>query len=433
MNFLIGIMCLLLIVISLKNDGKIYNPVALFNFWWGITVFVSGFGLYGIEIPNNKTYFIILLSIISFNLGSILTNSKKYKKDIKIKFTDLQDQNFLSEKIRILVYCLQFINMAILINRSLSVINLLLNGTDYANIRYLFYNSNEIMSEYGLLITNLFVTPVNTFSMILFSLLIFSKENKIIININTILSITLFSFSTGSRGTIIYFALAVLISFLINEKEIKFDRKQKNNIFLFFILLVMVLVFISFSRSSSTTNEISDLLQTIVVYFTGSYIYFEKTLNSIFVDNNYLFGGAFFGGILDIFILLFKYIGLNFEQFSSYVGKYTQQYIFIGNNIQFNAFTTMIYSFIYDFGYGGIFIGPFLFGGISSYSYRKMESKRSMKYKGIYIAIVIMIYESILRWAGLFANIWIVIILFILIDFLSNKKNQKRKHKKKFI
>src|SRR5699024_8099279 len=94
----------------------------------------------------------------------------------------------------------------------------------------------------------------------------------------------------------------------------------------------------------------------------------------------------------------------------------------IGNENTYNAFPTMLYTFFYDFNYLGIIMGPLIFGLLALFVYQKMLISNSFSRKGIYIMIVIMIYQSTMRWEGIFYEPWIVIFLFIISGYFIKRK-----------
>lgn len=418
MSFIIVSFCIGMIILSLIIDRKIYNPSVIFNFWWGLTIFLSGFGFFGIEVPNNETYTLFLIAIISFNIPTVLIRSKRVIESNLAKSGSEFNLFFNSNTVRWLSI-FQLFTIGILGARSIRVLNLLLQGNPYSNIRYYYYNSELIVTaSYGMLLTNAFITPMVLLGVIIVAVSLFNKQKNFKLIILSILSMILLSFSSGGRGIIMYFIVAIISIFIINGMEIKYNFRTKLFINSMVLLFLLLLVYISLIRAEGDT-ALRDLVKTVLVYFTGSFIYFEKMLPVLNSNNIVLYGATFFGGIQDLVILLLNSLGSNFVQISSYISEFNQNYVNIGGNTLFNAFTTMLYPFIYDFGLMGIIIQPFLFGVISGYYYLRMEAKRSILYKSIYLIIILMIYESVMRWMGLFMHTWIVIFMFYLLKFFS--------------
>jgi oligosaccharide repeat unit polymerase len=316
MSFLISAVCIVLIVFSFQVDRRIYSPMVLFNFWWGITVLISGLGLFGMFIPSTSTYAIILFSILSFNYPCFIFLMGKNR--FKTKPEPNANVDFgIRQALKFLIF-MQIVGIIILARRSITVFNLLLSGLNYSAIRYEYYYSDNIMSGYDHLINAWFISPVVTFSIILFSILLVEKKHNKLLLITTLLYVGLFSFSSGGRSLIVIFGLAFFIVYLMHRNEIKFVLTQKLKYSIFIFLMVSLLIYITFSRTTGVAS-MYDILKTTVVYFTGAYIYFEKISLYPLQDGNLLYGGAFLGGIIDIFVLILRYIGFDINQIASYI------------------------------------------------------------------------------------------------------------------
>lgn len=420
MSYFIGTICLFFILISLLVDKRIYSPTVLFNFWWGVTIFVSGFGFFGIYVPSDKTYLVMLVTILAFNfpfLCSLLVPRKNKKNFFAPKNVDTFDIYYKDNKVEKLLLILQMFCIVFLINLSITVLNMLLSGFNYENIRYAFFYEDTIMSGYEHLIYNLIVTPIIYFNMIYVSLkFLKGKYNKLLL-VLTILSVGLSSFSSGSRGIVLEMGLVFILSYFLQGKKVKFNISNNFKVISIFIIVVSSLVYITISRSGSDNTTLEDIIETVVLYFSAPYIYFEKLSSYALNDNVLLFGATFFGGIIDILLLVFNFIGLDVKTVSSYIANHNQLFLTVGNGHTYNAFPTMVYTFLYDFNYLGVIIGPTIFGLLTIISYKKMLITNRIAYKGIYIVIALMIYESPMKWEGTSANPWLVIIMFLIYDY----------------
>lgn len=188
--------------------------------------------------------------------------------------------------------------------------------------------------------------------------------------------------------------------------------------------LVVGLVTITIVRTGLSANMFSGILRTVVGYFTAPYVYFEKLYEytSLVQERVLLFGGMFFSGVLDIFIMGLRFIGLEIKQPSYFLAEYNQTFLLVGDNTLYNAFPNMIFAFLYDFGIAGVIIGPIMFGVMVKLAYQKMISTNKIAYKGIYIMIGIMIYESVMKWSGTGFTPWAVILLFLCFNYFSKKQ-----------
>ena len=64
------ILTLSLAVLSYKIEKRLYNPITLFCGIWALVVFFAALHLYGMNEVSDEAYFIIILGIICFVLGS---------------------------------------------------------------------------------------------------------------------------------------------------------------------------------------------------------------------------------------------------------------------------------------------------------------------------------------------------------------------------
>ena len=422
MSILILVVCMSFIMLSLHFDKRIYNPIVLFDLWWGSTIFISGFGFYGIYIPSTTTYLIMLAAIISFNIPFIFTLVVNGKKVFDFKpEPDIATDDNLKTLIKYLIG-FQVLIIIDLIRHSIRVLQLLASGMHYERIRHEYFYTNHIMSMSDKLISSYMVIPLITFSMIIIALLFLQKPYNKILMITTTLCVGLSAFSSGGRGILLTFGLITLLAYLIQSRQIKTTLVLKLKLLAFLAIVIGFLVYITTARGTSVNSN--DILHTVILYFTAPYIYFEKLYKHVLQDNVLLFGGGFFGGIIDFFMLAYKFIsGTDFNTMAQNIAKYSQNYVVIGVgvNSKYNAFPTMVYTFFYDFGYLGMILGPLLFGTLAMCSYKKMIISNRLAYKGIYIVIALMIYHSVMKWEGISAVPWIAIGMFLVYGFFDTK------------
>ncbi|UAL47158.1 oligosaccharide repeat unit polymerase [Sutcliffiella horikoshii] len=427
MAILTSFICLFLIMVSAIIDRRIYSPFILFNFWWGITIFISNFGFFGIYVPSEYTYFIMLVAILSFNFPLIYYLKKSSFKQQPKYINEEKQQVFSQELINNLFLKLLLVSLGIVVTilaiRSVKALQLLMSGVSYIAIRYNYFRQETIMSGYDHLINNLFVLPVIVFSIIFVSLQFFQKKYNKLVVIATILSIILYVFSSGGRSIIISFGIVFIAAYFINRKQInqiKFLKKLLMQVFIITILLS--LVFVSLKRLE-TDGGIGGVLSTVIIYFTAPYLYFENMLPLAMNDDSIFFGGAFFGGIIDVFIFILRFVGFDINPIASYISEHNQTYITVSNEgAIYNAFPTMVYTFFYDFGYLGVILGSLMFGILSLVIYKKMLKTNNFGYKGAYIMIILMIFESPMRWIGTSTHTWVVIIMFLILSYYSKQK-----------
>ena len=79
MGFIVLFVCILMLIKSVKdNVGKIITPQTLFYMLWTFVIFLSILNLYNIIKPSNMAYFLILLMLVFFFIGSNFPERKKF-------------------------------------------------------------------------------------------------------------------------------------------------------------------------------------------------------------------------------------------------------------------------------------------------------------------------------------------------------------------
>lgn len=430
LSYLVTIICLLLVLISIRLDKKIYNPFILFNIWWGLTIFMSGLGLFEISVPTKKTYLIMLTAIVSYNIPFLIAPfiAKRFKIKINPNFyLNLKEKYFIY-----ILLILQLVCVVFLAEKSIAVIKMLSNGFDFARIRYAYYYDKTIMNGYDLLIQQIIISPILFFNLIFVSLKFFNKNYSkhlplVLLGILTVLSIGLLSFSSGSRGDIFELGIIIVFTYLIQNKNIGWSVFKNYKIWLTILIFVSVLGYITIARGHSEGGSIQYILKMVILYFSAPYIYFEKIRPLAMDESTMLYGATFFGGIIDIVILTFKFFGSEMNTISYYIAQHNQLYLNVGKDNFYNAFPTMVYSFLYDFKCFGMIIGPFLFGLLSYIPYFLVKKTDAFAHKGIYIMIILMIYQSPMKWIGIEYRPWIIIFIFLIYHFVfSDGKDNKR-------
>lgn len=412
MTIIICLISVFFIFLAYLLDKKIYSPNIIFSLWWGFCLILSSFGFFGILVPSSSTYIIFLIGLLSFNIPLFLIRKHKFNSNNKSKtiFSGKNNKIILS----LLIFC-----SVLLGQRMNTVIKLLMSGVDYSVIRYLFFKTDRILSgRYDQLITDIIINPLVLFSCILFALQLVQKKRNHLILLFSVINISFYSLSSGARTVLVYLIISIIVVLTLKSNNYVLSASFKRKSIFYIVLSVLFLFFVSFLRGGSGTT-INDILKTVVVYFTGSFKYFESQLDYLNSQEHFLFGGTIIGGIVDFFILSFNLLGASFKQITSYISENNQIYLDIGNGTNYNAFATMYYTFMIDLGYFGTFFHPFIFGILSRLSFIKVENNKSDNNIGMFVITVIVIYESTLRWMGVYFNVWICLLLFKLLEYYS--------------
>lgn len=414
---------MLSIFVTRFKTNTFNNPVTYFSLWWGFWVILSSFGFYGLNIPSIRTYIIINLCVLSFCIGCIVVLRKFNSTDSGQHFfkSDLKVNNRI--QIVLMLILLYFVY------RSLNVI--LSYGITIQEFRgYAFISNSEIDPLFGStqirLLFSIIVPPLvlgNTLIEISkYFLMGLKKENRWSLYLS-ISNLILYNLIMMGRIEIFRFILFVVLGIFI-VKGVKQSKKIKN-IKSKVLMLVLMILFFTYIRTNESESVLAYLFKSIIVYFTGSFIALDQFLNIYFIQPvfEYKFGGAFIGGIQELYILALRRIDKTAESVNLELSGYANQAINIGSDQHYNAFYTMIYNFFADGGLIAAVICSLIFGLIVGFSYNYYKRKTSAFSLSLYIYLLHLAIFASLRWE--LTGTWAWLVLPVLYYFSGKKLKQE--------
>ena len=206
-------------------------------------------------------------------------------------------------------------------------------------------------------------------------------------------NLALFTTVSGKRGFLANLIMYFLAVFYMQGKKVRLKRKTKFGIFLIIVGLLSALNYISIGRGNTSITK------TLYVYLVGCIPHLSAKLqnspvNPVGLTSVY----GFFQGPLIIINTLFRSSLLsNIRNSMSAVHTYTQERVFIGPGMTFNAFLSPFYFFNLDGGMVGNIIFSFLFGFIAVGVYQNHLKKRTSKSMLIYLLVFFSLYMSMVR------------------------------------
>lgn len=381
-NFLLIIMCILILVIIHKIDKNLYNPMFILFVQWLFILILCFINIYQYKITI-EAFFIIFLgligSIVSFLFMAYL---KKFKPTYSKKILNVK----LSNKRYNVLFIFLIVAIFVVFLLSLNVIQMILSGVDYAIIRYTYLEDilqNPILN----LLLSYFAKPLALFmipvSLVLFQSDIKSKKNIVLLILSIIL-VLMISFVLGERFIVMDLALGFLLSFLIMKQNFSSKVYKKVKKKLYIILCLFIIVFFSITSARGT-----DAFKTIYTYSSGCLPHMSIKLETV---NNFTYGFTSLNGVFRPF---FQLIDENNQQFIA--GEEALENIekatIIGEDIRFNGFISIFYYFYVDFGYVGVFLFSLILGIIMSNIYINM-SKTMNSYLIIKYCLFMFLYLS---------------------------------------
>ena len=107
--------------------------------------------------------------------------------------------------------------------------------------------------------------------------------------------------------------------------------------------LTLVRLNTDFASMESIKGNLKETFDQVILYFTGSIRAFDYSLinnyrDTIISQYGHTWGGATFAGINEVIIMFFRALGMEISTVNMAIGALTQPAIFIGENVQYNAF-----------------------------------------------------------------------------------------------
>lgn len=426
---LIGISIVLLSV-STGIFGRFYNPVTLYGMPFMICTLLASAGLFGIYRPSETTLLVVSFSIVGFVVGAVVSiglftsnrfnNTKRFNDDITKKTTST---NQVMVALCIIATLLSFFYLS-------RTIPLLLAGQGLETIKFQYSNAEgaTLFSTKELLLFQWVIIPIYHISFIVFSYDLSRMVLNKIALFFSIVGMAVIILVSGGRNSVFVFLVICMMGLFCskNRKTIWILIKSLPlTVKVAAIVGVLVLIYITQERSLSTD---AGVLENVFFYFAGAIRYLDYILanpDTFSIGDELFYGRAFLGFLINPIDILCSFIfGYDYQGTGTLVSTAASLYIPFSDDISGNALCTSIYPFIRDFGPVGVFIGPALYGFLSSFVWNKAFPKRgegSFFWKCIWIYFAYCLVFSEWRYTLIFPTTGIAFFL-IAIVFCGNRK-----------
>ncbi len=419
------------------RDKQLYNPIFIFVGFWTLILFLSSLNLFDMYAPSNFAYFIVLLSLVSFILGVLITRHVLYTSTFT--FMKRKTQSKVVTSFRMNTRLFNFLLVLLLIyniSNAIWVVSLLTKGYSLDLIRLFYFNpsyASIIGADLPTLFGNIrilkfievyFNLPMQYILTAYLSFNIFSKNrnNKhIFLIILIILTSTLY---TGGRVILYILGVELFISLLITRKTL---RKRTVLIFASGVIIIVTLLYLlSIYRNSAVEYNV---LRSIYIYFTGGVTHMSILLENNLMDYNSNFGLNLISGFVQPIFMVLENIGINisprFLADSNNLLIYVSETSQIGENISFNAFTTMFFAIYLELGLIGLFFVPMVFGMISYNIYSKIIRNKLERDIVLYLLLIQGIITSMIRWQFMIVSYAMAFYFIKILYSKTHKKDQR--------
>lgn len=411
-------------VYSLKIYEKAFNPMFIMDILFGPMILLSLFNFFGFYAVSVDVYIMLALGIAFYNFGCLIPSVNEpiqlsiRKRDTLINHSPSIDKVIIAFDIILLVICvIELINVSYYFINGYSTAYI--RGVYFRGSLSLTYGTNELWQ-----VIRTYVKSPLTFVVISVSsiwLIEYRRVKQFIISIIILLMQLIVSFS---RFSILYIVIALLISYFVIRYIYPeygngfLSSKRKRHIKRLSVVGIMGIIGVSFVRG------VESLLKSFYEYYCGCIFLLNQLLDEIPVDKN-MGLVSFQGFIAPVYFLAHQILGIPYSDI--YINAInvleikSAAHVISSSGLKTNAFATMLYPLLCDFGLIGIPLGMTIFGFAAGVFFRKMLRMPSERNIAMYIIVVIAIIKSIQDYPFSTSTL----ILPILILWFIYRKDQK--------
>ena len=407
--------------------GRLFNPSFLMNLIWCVCTTCATFGLFSFRKPSENTYIYVLVFLIAYSVFSLLYRTLLIKLEKRKPLVPRMNVNNakinspLLDPIEINVKLYSKILLVIVLIFILMLMPTILKSLEYyfagdlASLRnQVLTDSQSYMGKFVTYFYNYIIRSYTTYLNIIAAYAVsrgYRKSWRLLVL--ALVGSSMHMILTAGRMLIFELGCYIVLAFLLYKPKISntiarlrfsklYGKLTKRGVIAAFIAVVVVFgtVYVTSLRHYSSLG----ILGTFWQYSIGAICYFDLIVNDPIMfgiqRGNYLFGRATFGPIF-CFIETFKaaFFGADYQGPDYLLNMYDQVFYVIAPGVKMNATSTIIYSFLRDWGVAGILIGPAVVAFFVEFVYRKAEiHKGSMLWNFLLILLYYMILFSIWRY-----------------------------------
>ena len=419
----------LIISIVREKHNKAISFMSLFYALWTFILFLSMLNLYNITKPSDEAYILIMLMLIFFGIGYLISNKIFKSKNLEKKNRKEYTPRF--KLFYLLCGCIILFNIIDII----LIIIQLTKGIPMWQIRNWSLepvgSSNPILDRRSFaenIIRNIILSPFATIVPPVTAYYFFcskDKKNKYaLLIISLIMLVTTSIAGGGGRLGLIYYLMSFMLVGIImlrnKEKQKNAVHQNKKILIIIFVCAILFIVLATVIRTG-----FGNVIKQVYTYFA-----LPPTLLSVWLPNikevSQTYGLTSFFGVHSYIFRIFETIGAKAlvppiynEAFKNILNA--EVFKNVGYGIA-NAFVTPIYYFYIDGGYPFVILASFFFGFIISYIFKKFETNINIKSFVIYTLIM---YGVLLTFSRIQTAIPAYIISFIITIFMFKSKRKE--------
>lgn len=411
---------LFLSIITWIKYGTLVKPNQLFNTMWCFGAIIASTDFVGLYPTSEITQIYILLSILSFNIFYILFAKKWPKFDINF--------NFSSEIRYNLIYISNFLSYIFLAPILINAIKII-NTSGWDTLRgYAFVGSDLLASTLQIRITAWIIYPIFLSTILLAVIFAIKRIKKYPVYFMAAINLVVYTVSFGGRYDIVKTLGYFVFSFFVLNSVSKIKMKVPKKYVFLGIGIFLVTVYLTTLRSLNGLN----FIENTIVYFFGSLTFFDIIIHSSefsVIHENSLYGTGVLGFLLNPLL----YLGTLILNIPNYTSEYsvklvTDNYLYISDNVRYNAMASALYPFWRDGGGIGIVVGMSIFSLLVVITEKLFFKYKSIRFFSLYIFMLFIVFTSVMTYDLLTIRTFMNIIFIIVFTkySLKVKKNNSR-------
>lgn len=374
---------------------RIFSVAGIFCLTWGVFLGLSCFGFYGIDIPSWTVVMLGCMSINIFTFCSIIRLQKiRFIKYKNISFKQCNNMNKIQSHKGMIVF--HIIAYAFSLPYLGKVLRILQTGNLYMIRNNGFEGNSEFASTSILTIFQNVIAPLFIATLIIALIDAATKMLKSSTMVFAVLDVLLYTLLFMGRYMMFQaLILAIFIFYDFNRLKGIFQFMVKNKkILLFCIILIGFLVYISISRTKM------QFLESLYIYFCGSFSFLSNLISNNVGTNLYLMGKTQFGFLYNLCCMVGTYLfGFPYKGSNNIITQLTSVPISIGGGYSYNALGTFLHDFIADYGVWGSLFGVFIFSIMCHYIEINKKYYNDYFHRSVYYYILFVIVNTVLGYS----------------------------------
>ncbi len=374
-----------ILIINRILFGLRIMPTDIFSIVWCVFAGTASIGAYGNYTTTFETNLMVMVTIVTFDLIFTLIYSFKNRAGDRIYMDDMKsgsekeffESTVINHPIIVLVNVVCWAFCFPLLRRTIPI--LFSEGFE-ALRRYVFnFEDAAIMSTNTELVIVWIIQPAFVATMaIAAAAVIFKFKGRFLLLGMAVADVGISTLIFAGRGMIVKLISLFVMSIIIASGKRIFKVLIRNK-WLVLLLVIGVVVVISITAERSFLGY--TIMQNLYTYMAGPFIYLQRVLEEYpLYSTDMLWGTATFGCFFSAIGIVGKiFFKTDFNAPEYTIPLVTANYLDISESGSMNSMTTMIYPFLRDFGYPGLFIGPMIYAVFAALMMRNFEKQRSFR------------------------------------------------------